>query len=115
MAVTHILALEFFLYWRYLWLDVPMHILGGVVAALGVFVLSDLRAPIPQHWFKFWPVLISVLVIAILWEIYEIKIGVLILDNYRLDTAADLSFGLLGGVIGYLIGSKLKNFESQLL
>ena len=38
LAVTHIISLELFLYWRYWWLDLPMHILGGSVVALGMWV-----------------------------------------------------------------------------
>lgn len=115
MAVIHILALDLFLYWRYLWLDMPMHVLGGIVAALGIFVLHDLRVPLPKNWDKFLSILTTVLIVALLWEIYEIQLGLLVFGDYRLDTLSDLFFGLLGGAFGYLIGTRLKSFEASLV
>ena len=113
LAGVHILALEFFLYWRYLWLDIPMHILGGAVAALMVFVPYDFVAPLPKRWLEPLPVLSMVLIVALLWESYEIFIGIPFGSDYAVDTISDLGAGLLGGVFGLLVGSSLYRLSTK--
>lgn len=36
LALVHYLSFEFFLYWKYLWLDIPVHILGTITVAFGI-------------------------------------------------------------------------------
>ena len=87
-----------------------MHALGGIVAALAFISLYDFRFPLPKRWFALIPVIAFVLIIALGWELYEILIGVPILEdaNYELDTIIDLIMGALGGAIGYYIGTQIK-------
>ena len=111
LSATHILASEFFLYWRYPWFDVPMHILGGIVAALFIFFLADLRILSSRRWRSCFSVMTFVLIVAIVWECYEVVIGVQIQDNYVFDTTIDVVAGLLGGLLGFFIGSKILTLE----
>jgi len=40
--------------------------------------------------------------------VYELYIGVPILDGYVVDTLTDLGMGILGGLVGYGVGISLK-------
>jgi hypothetical protein len=110
LAVVHLISLEFYLYWRFLWLDVPVHVLGGAVVALGVLSLYDLRVPLPKRWRSFAPVVFFVIIIALLWEWYEIAIGIPVEVSHELDTAIDLLAGICGGVLGYIVGKAMQSF-----
>ncbi len=109
LAVLHNLAIWLYLYWRLLWLDIPMHVLGGVVVALGVYTLRDLRVLTPT-WLSIFGVLAIVLIIALMWEVFEVYAGVPLDAYYYPDTAMDIMMGLTGGLIGHYIGKKLTNF-----
>ncbi len=109
MAVFHFLALELFLYWRYLWLDIPMHILGGCVVALGYLSIRDFFPKLKPKWFSLFYVIAFVVIVAVLWEIFEVVIGVTFDESrYVIDTIADFIFGLLGGFIGYFVATKIR-------
>lgn len=108
LALAHLAALQFFLYWRHEWLDMPMHVLGGVVVALGVFAIKDLGLPAGDRVRRFIPVMVTVLAMSLTWEVYEFTIGmVLVEQNFLWDTSTDLTADLLGGLAGYWIGRKL--------
>lgn len=107
-AVTHYLSVELYLYWRYLWLDIPMHLIGGSVVALGYLSIRDFVPKLPAHWFIFVPTMIFVLTVAILWEVFEAVAGIVVQNSSMISTVADVIFGLLGGAIGYLVGSRIK-------
>lgn len=108
MAVTHYLAIELFLYWRYPWFDIPMHFIGGCVVALGYLSLRDFIPKLSSRWFVFLPTVIFVLVIALLWEIFELAAGITMQEGYLVDTVADVILGLFGGVTAYFVGSRVK-------
>ena len=114
LAVVHFLSLELYLYWRYLWLDMPMHVLGGAVVALGVFVAYDLSASLPQRWLRIIPVMSAVLIVALSWEVYEVAIGIPIDAEYVRDTLLDLCMGILGGLIGFVVGTSLHNLNKEI-
>ena len=88
-----------------------MHVLGGAVVALGVLTLYDFRVPIPKRWANLVPVVLMVIVVALLWEWYEILIGIPIEDDYEVDTIIDLIAGTVGGIIGYFVGSRLQGLR----
>lgn len=108
LAGIHIIALQLFLYWKFQWFDIPMHFLGGIVVALGLFTLHDLKLVIKKRHLQIFPIVLLVLTVAMLWEVYELLIGIPIESNYVVDTLTDLSMGLLGGLVGYGIGSSIK-------
>lgn len=107
-AGIHYLATQLFLYWQFIWFDIPMHFLGGVVVALGVFTLRDLRI-IPNGWLHLVSVLAFVLCMALVWEVFEFMIGTPVEDSFYIDTAIDLLMGLSGGYLGYAVGKLLRN------
>ncbi len=109
LAVVHFLALEFFLYWRFLWLDLPVHALGGAVVALGYQSVRDFRSRLPERWFALVPTLCFVFFVAILWELFEAAAGLSVGNaDLAFDTASDLLLGLLGVLIGYFVASRIQ-------
>ena len=118
-------------YEKYEWIDIPLHILGGMVAAsLGIALLSTttesitLKKPF-KNWSWLWhfTVLISfVCLVAVIWELHEF-----IIDSFKYgsfyeqlytervlgthqpsvtDTMIDFIMGLVGGTL-YFIGQKI--------
>lgn len=111
LATVHILAIELFLYWRYPILDIPMHVLGGAVVALGLFALHDLFPKYPKRLLLPIPVLLLVLLVSMAWEVYELKIGFPIEDDFEIDTITDLIMDMLGGIIGYIVGYSVSSLD----
>jgi hypothetical protein len=108
LAVLHIVSLKLFLYWRFWWLDIPMHFFGGIVVALGLFTLYDLKILLKKKHLTLFCILSLVFLVAIAWESYELLIGIPIEDDYIIDTLTDLCMGMFGGLIGYGIATSLQ-------
>jgi len=89
LAVFHSIALEFHLYWRFLWLDLPVHMLGGIWAGLFVFWLRILMRLTPS---VAWGIAVA-LVFGVAWEIFEVAAGLPRESSYALDTSLDLLIG----------------------
>lgn len=88
-------ALGEFLFWRYVWFDVPMHYLGGL--ALSVFTIGLL------HRLKPWSFLLLVFILLAAWELFEYSFGIPQQDtNYEFDTALDVLMGALGALTAYV-------------
>lgn len=120
----HILATFNYWYWTYLWLDIPMHFLGGFwTAMVFIYLISAYQFPVSgesfspkadqplaekQNFLPFFIVILSfVALIGIFWEFYEFLNDVFLSSrNYTqifqqgaADTIADLFFDLLGGTV----------------
>jgi len=108
LAAIHYLALQLFFYWRFTWFDIPMHLFGGAVVALGVFTLRDLRL-IPNTFLTVKMVLLFVFITAGVWELFELYAGVPIDEAYYPDTTLDVIMGMLGGYLGYIVGNRLRS------
>ncbi len=107
LAALHILAIELSLYWHFWWFDIPMHFFGGTIVALGLYTLRDIRFPLPKIMFRLTPFLLAVLIVALIWEGFELWAGIPIEPDFLLDTGIDLVMGLLGGFLGYHLGQRL--------
>ena len=95
VASIHYLAIDRFLYWHYVWLDVPVHFLGGLTIGTFLVYLSPRFRPRAY---------IAALVLVILgWEVFEYVFGTPKDDNYLFDTAIDLLMGALGAITVYII------------
>jgi hypothetical protein len=105
LAAVHIAALHFYLYWHYLWLDIPMHILGGICVALGFSVLPLFRVRLGGWSRTVYGYLGFVIVIGLLWELFEYQAGVSLAgeSSFVLDTSLDMIFDVFGGYLGYLL------------
>lgn len=115
LAIFHYLFLELHLYWLYLWLDIPMHFLGGVTVALGYMVFLGLSPKLAKKYFTVNYTLSFVLLVAVAWEVFEVAAGILTLEesNYVGDTTLDIIVGVIGGVSGYLVGRRASQLDYE--
>jgi hypothetical protein len=102
LLFVHYFALQNDLYWHYLWLDIPMHFLGGLWAALAC--VWFLRFFMPRASFAL--VLAGVVGIGIAWELFEFIVGFQE-NNYALDTSLDIVMDITGGFCGFLLGRRM--------
>ncbi len=109
LFVIQIAALQFLLYWKYLWLDIPMHLLGGVTTALGLSVYTYGRNKTPHFFSSILGYACFAFCIGVLWEVFELVVGFSIVDEYFIfDTFLDLCMDVLGGGLGYGIVRSIK-------
>ena len=96
VAAANFYANAHALYWRYTWIDVPIHYLGGLFLAVMAVALFDKRRPF---------FLIAVVVaIAVGWEIFEVFVGVPRENqSYILDTSIDILMDALGAITAYIL------------
>lgn len=87
-------AIAHFLYWRYPWFDVPMHLLGGVVVAV------TLVAVLPR--LQKLAFLAALAAVFVGWEVFEYAFGIPRESNYVFDTALDLLNDSIGASMVYL-------------
>src|SRR3989344_4920498 len=86
LALLHILGLEFHLYWRFLWLDLVAHTLGGIWIGLfffWVYTLSGRSVRVDS-------IIVGALLLGVGWEIFEVAAGLPREANYAFDTSLDL-------------------------
>ena len=109
MAVLHIGAIIFDLYWNLWWYDIALHFLGGVFVALLVLWLCFFSGyfpvvPIGSKVAVFWLAFLSTLAIGAGWEIFERLAGhIWSPEGYWLDTMSDVACDVAGGLLGYLL------------
>ena len=112
LATTNYLAIEFYLYWYYPWLDLVTHFLGGAVAALGLFSLKDFWPRLPKRSLRLPMIIAFVFLVAVAWEVFEVWAGISMNEpGYALDTVLDLIMGLSGGVVGYFVGRNVRDLD----
>ncbi len=110
LALVNAVALEFSLYWKYLWLDVPMHLLGGFCVALGYSIIPFFGITLPKIFHSKWAYLSVVLLVGLAWEVFEFGFGISIAndaENLIPDTSMDLVLDLLGGYAGYVVAQRM--------
>lgn len=97
--ISHFFFEPTYLYYEIWWLDIPMHILGGLgVGSLAYSVLSYRKIPV-----TYWKLVLVFVVIAFAWELYEYIRGLnpyASMDDY-LDTLKDTIDGLVGVSVAY--------------
>lgn len=93
-----------YLYYEIWWLDIPMHILGGAgFSALFISILNYQNRKI-----TFSKIIIAVMIIGVLWEIYEYSIHIFLGRDWNgmLDTIKDLFDDFLGASFAYYLSNK---------
>lgn len=95
LAVFHSWALSAYLYWQYVWLDVPVHLLGGLT--LGMVFIAVVRKFRPYSYILF------MIAIVLGWEVFEAVIGTSREANFIFDTSLDVLMGAVGGVLAYFL------------
>jgi hypothetical protein len=94
-----LLAEHFSLYWRYDWLDMPVHACGGIVIALSLSSLVTM-AILPRRLQRGWPMVLLVATILIGWEIF----GIYRDHGFKVGWLSDTSSDLLCGALGFMVG-----------
>jgi hypothetical protein len=106
MGIVHHVAIQFFLYWHFPLLDMPMHLLGGIVAGLGYLVFAEMTNLVPQRFCTLVPVLVVTFLVGTVWEVFEYyAVGVPINIS---DITIDYGFDIVGGVIAYVLAKHLR-------
>lgn len=106
IAIANAVADYWHLYFYIWWLDIPMHILGGLWVALTSLVLyyafPESKEKDRSLIFVYALAIASVLAIGLIWEIYEFSVDHMfsLALNKVGDTLKDLGDDFIGGVIG---------------
>lgn len=105
-AFIHYLAEQFELYWRYPWLDMPMHVFGGIFIMLTLASLARMRV-MPQWCLSSWRLVVVLTGVLVGWELFGIyRYGGLKPDFWS-DGLLDLLCGTLGVVIGHYLAKSI--------
>jgi hypothetical protein len=102
IAVVHYLAMSLELYWRYWWLDIPMHVVGGVFILLLWATMIDLRV-VTRSSMRVKTAVIVVGIVIVLWEVFGVVVEQGFKVDFVTDTSIDLLCGAVGGAIGYIL------------
>ncbi len=108
VAIFHSLAMEYQLYWTYRrWLDIPAHLLSGLVIGLTCSIFFAGRYSFPTTGAL---VLMAILFIGGAWEVIEYYAGITALSySPTFDTAKDILNDTLGAMLGFLMVRFLYN------
>ncbi|HZS43334.1 MAG TPA: hypothetical protein VFA52_03925 [Candidatus Paceibacterota bacterium] len=107
IGIDH-LSKHFYLYWQTGWIDASVHFLGGLSATLffsWVYFYTNLfKNPLPRKKSTLVLFVLYILIVGILWEIYEYHFGFSFFSQYFVsDTISDLSMDVLGGLLAYFL------------
>lgn len=107
ILIFQVIAEYFYWYWRIWWFDMPMHFAGGLWAGLSilwlVFLSGKFKRNIPQSARSIFTIgVCSVLVIAIVWEIFEYIVQIIFPHGVPydiVDSLSDIFWGFMGGIV----------------
>ena len=106
IGIMNAVALRYHLFYTYRWLDIPMHLLGGLWVSLFVlwyhFVFRHHKVRIRGKRDAFTFALSATFAIALGWELFEYAVNAYIVPGRydMMDTFKDLLMGMTGAVIG---------------
>lgn len=105
-------ASSLYLYWTVWWSDILLHFLSGVCVAMGgisVWILISNKEE--TNLLKtLWVGMSWVLLVGVLWEIFELRFGATSLSDgmiYVTDTISDSFMNISGGLFGVVYSIKL--------
>lgn len=106
IAVADATALRYHLFFMYRWLDIPMHLLGGLWVSLFIlwyhFVFRHKFVRIRNRRGAVALALSGTFAVALGWELFEYAVNAyIVLDRYdMMDTLKDLLMGMIGASVG---------------
>ena len=112
---VHVGALSYRGYQTFWWLDIVMHLVGGMWAAMFILYLKDVYAPDLQSHLPFWGYVLCgvsiVVFVGVIWEWFEFLSDLIFVPrraDLRLqlgvfDTMKDLFMDFIGGFLMTLI------------
>ena len=110
VAIIHYFACEYSLYWAISWFDILMHFLGGLLMgfiALFVFFTSEkISFPKNNRVLIFSLTIGFVLIVGLIWELWELFVGFSDVLNDVGDTILDLIMDTAGAIVAYLLTIK---------
>jgi hypothetical protein len=95
------------------WYDIPLHFLGGLwVSFSGVYIYlfsNFFSKPKTTKKTLFYSAFLTVLLLGIMWEIFEYCTGLSVRWYYsnELDTIKDIFMDLLGAILAYVYVSRI--------
>ncbi len=107
LAVSRFIFDRLYLYDEFVWLDIPMHFLGGFLLAglfISLFTLRKVKVSLTLFLVLFF-------IVASFWEIHEFFIREVVERSWHgfFDTVKDYLVGGLGAYYGYIVLAKKKN------
>lgn len=107
LFVTHVIATELYLYWSVWWMDIVMHLLGGIWLACAWRSLIDFEY-LSEKWWSVKFMVPILFFLMILWEVFGIYVEQGFKAGYVTDTVGDLLCGIVGAVVGYYLLRRLQ-------
>ncbi len=93
------------------WIDIPLHLLGGILVGMSIFLtlnyLQDIEAIGLDNMTRFVFIVSFVSLFAVSWEFFEFLLTYITGFGFQgnlNDTMADLFLGILGGVLAGFYG-----------
>lgn len=100
LSVTYAAFTRFGLFFTWPWLDVPMHILGGFVVGLGIFLAYSKNHTEPLTGLPLLGLVVGgALVVGIGWELFEIIFALTSDTGLTYNSLKDLTMDVVGGVL----------------
>jgi hypothetical protein len=107
VAVVHHFALLNAWYFHFPWLDTWVHLIAGF--SLGFFLvwlfLIRLFGNLSPSWSLYTTVALTLL-ISVIWEWFELSIGLRFKENYVFDTSLDVTMNIFGALFANLIARR---------
>lgn len=120
LFIAQLLATKFYWYYSIWYFDMPMHFLGGFWSGLFViWVLSDGNLSHRLSVKLIFNILFFVLLIGVLWEIFEFSANNYFVKNLflanSLDSISDIFFDLAGGIVAvlYFLKKIMRTHENE--
>lgn len=102
LAIVHLFAMEYFWYWKFPWLDLLTHFLGGMVLGFAALWIGRgyevVRGVTLSRRQEFYLILGCALGVGITWEVFEYVNGLFEVQHYVVDTSIDLVMDTLGAL-----------------
>ncbi len=112
VALLHIGATVFYLYWTLWWYDMVVHFLGGVFIGLLTLWMVFFSEYLGTHRMSSRATVLIIMLLGTLgigigWEIFERLLGhTWSVEGYWLDTGIDLFLDSAGGLVGFFFFMK---------
>lgn len=120
MAVIHFSAIPLGLYQGKVWIDMPLHVMGGIFFSMVGLLLFQKKLDGTSNFIKIFSIISFALFGSFLWELFELGFGYLFPSGagyFKLysftvsDALSDMSFGIFGGIIVSYLFKKTRRIK----
>lgn len=121
ITIFHFFSIKYNWYWTYRWLDIPVHIVAGFWVSITTLWVSlrtrHIDSIIGYRSKALFVMLISVLAVAILWELFELifKLTSFYDKGYWQDSLGDILNGFAGGIMAFLYFTRNRRAKSDIV